>query len=100
MIINKNCNLIYFISFAMIQNTLKNLLLIGVLLVTTSYGQNGTGPAPRGSNATTNSSYPSNSTTPLVVTPSELINYTRVCDYPTDTSITLRYLYDQVIQAT
>jgi hypothetical protein len=116
----------------MILNTLKNFLLIGVLFVATSNGQNSftgpglrgsngttngsypinntnvffvpqssligqnstSGPAPRGSNGTTNGSYPINNTNVAVVPQSVLINYTRVCDYPTDTIIALRYTYD------
>ena len=79
----------------MILNTLKNFLLIGVLFVATSNGQNSfTGPGLRGSNGTTNGSYPINNTNVAVVPQSVLINYTRVCDYPTDTIIALRYTYD------
>lgn len=90
----------------MVLNKLKKLLLIGALLVTTSYGgvistSNSSEPAaPRGSNATINGSYPINSTAAVVAPRSDLLNYTRTCDYNQSITIYIMQTYDFIFKAT
>jgi len=79
----------------MIINKFRNLILIAVLLVTTSYAYNFTSePAPRGSNAISYTYYSVDDKTAIIEPPTDLLNYTRNCDYPADTVFAIEFAYD------